>query len=134
MAHDVRKLAKRISREEIKQVHCHHHQRYQRQRHPGLLRTKNKKCLTEARKRKDGPQPNHPPAAFPQTPEILFFDGICTFLPDWRCRFMQTEKQQCHGKHAGDHRDPENGAEIIIPQQHQANGQQRTEKCADSIH
>ena len=48
-------------------------------------------------------------------------------------RLLDAEQQEPHGHQSRHDGHPEDGSEIIGPEQHQADGEQRAEHCADRI-
>lgn len=125
MAHTVGQFTERIGRAGVDQVHGDHHQRDQRQRRAALLRLQHQKRLAEARQREDGADAHHPPIAAPQQPQIGAGNRVGSLVGYRGGRLFQAEEQQRDRQRRRDRRHPKDGAKIVVPQQHQANGQQR---------
>ncbi|MNR18553.1 hypothetical protein D3C85_1352860 [compost metagenome] len=133
MVHPVGELAERIGRQRVNQVHRHHHQRHQGNRHAALLGAQDQEGFAEAGQREHRPDADNPPVGGGEAPQILAADRICALVGLLMCRLAQAEGQQRDTCQAGDDGHPEHCAEIVGPQQHQADGQQRAEEGADGV-
>ena len=124
MAHAIGQFTERIGRAGVDQIHGDHHQRDQRQRRAALLRLQHQERFAEARQREDGADTHHPPIAAPQQPQIGAGDRVGALVGYRGGRLFQAKKQQ-RNQRRRDRRHPKDGAKIVVPQQHQADGQQR---------
>ncbi|MNE45173.1 hypothetical protein D3C80_1394450 [compost metagenome] len=133
VAHSVGELAERIGRQRVDQVHRHHHQRHQGNRHAALLGAQDQEGFAEASQREHPTDANDPPVGGGEAAQTLAVDRIRALVGLEMCRFTQAECQQRDTCQTGNDGYPEHRAEIVGPQQHQADGQQRAEEGADGV-
>ncbi len=133
MTHLIREAPERIGAEGIDQVHRHHDQRHQRQRHAALLGTQHQKGFAEAGQGKQSADEYYPAIGFTQLAQVVAPQGVAALVAIARFGFTQTDGEQGDRGQPGNDRQPEDGAKIIVPEQHQSDGQQWPQQGADRV-
>ncbi len=131
MTHAIREAAERVGAEGIDQIHRHHDQRHQRQCHAALLGTQHQKGFAEAGQGKQGADQQHPAIGFTQPAQAVAPQGVAA--PIALFGFPQADGEQGDRGQPGNDRQPEDGAKIIVPEQHQPHRQQWPQQGADRV-
>ena len=97
------------------------------------MRPQNQKRFAEAGEHEQRADSDHAPIGTPKAPQVFHADRIDARRA-WRAPGLAyTEQQQGDGKERRDHGDPEHGAKVVGPQQHQRHRKQRPEERADRV-
>ena len=133
VARRVGELAERVGRQCIHDVHRHHHERHERDGHAAAHRAQHQERFAEAGQREHGADGDDPPVARAELRDDIAADRVDARLARRTRRLFDTEREQRHGQHAGNHGQPECEAEIVVPPQHDDDGQKRPEERAHRI-